>query len=115
MQQHKMEHPDIKRLEVKLEECDTNVITFENAITKERGTIKEWQGFMDNPNSGFSNESLESGIDKCKKNIVTFEEAISKEYSCKKEIRFMIDKIREKGHIEELQKNGITIDAKDID
>lgn len=110
-----MEHPDIKRLEEKLKECDKNVITFEEAISKERGTIREWKEFMDNPNSGFSNEALEAGINKCKDNIVTFEKAIETEYDTKTEIRFMIDVIREKGHIEELQKNGITIDAKDIE
>lgn len=90
-----MEHPDIKVLEGKVGTCDSNILTFEEAIEKEQKTIREYREYMTDPNCSFPQESLENGIDGCKKNIKTFEEAIDNERETKKNLRFKIDKIRE--------------------
>lgn len=86
---------DIKILEAKIRSCDENIKLFEEHIDREQATIKEYRGYISDPNSTFSEKSLQNGINGCKKNITTFENAIETERDTKKNLRFKIAKLEE--------------------
>lgn len=62
---------------------------------------KKWEGY--------SIEALENGIRSCDVNIKTFEDAIKRERQTQTEYRWMIDKIKEKKHREEMSKITIAL------
>lgn len=101
---------DIRLLEDKIKACDENIKLFEEHINREQVTIKEYRGYISDPNSTFSEQSLQNGIDGCKKNIETFEQAIENEREAKKDFRFKIAKLEELDSIPDVIEIGVEID-----
>lgn len=78
-------------VENNIQKCRNSINTFEQELTQQRTTIREYQEMIDSGTSSFPKDALERGIDSAKQKIQVVEDAIQRERDLIKMLYEQID------------------------